>query len=765
MARNALNFLCAVFASMALVSCGGGGGGDGGNSPTPPAPVVVIPVVVIATAKVELDPGLPASLAAAITEVITPAGSASYGSPVPVTTNTQNGQTLVIAVDANGNILAAATDSSRDIKLSAASTATALVRLGMGDLTGASAGATIDASIAAQPTFAAFVTSVSNAMARGSPPIEDPIVQQQLSQLVALLAAPAKAVSSGASSLAIVEPRLTFAGPLPATLVPDRIGIFPFRSPVELTGSAAGKVFIANRMMIPWAVSTTDVNGAPLQAPPVVFAARASGEVAASPPGFNILVAQNEATQREIAADLIVRFLKTVLPFTPTPSCDNAALKAAVTSILKTAPAPLSGDALVSAVQNFFALDNMIKIGASCAPEGRKLSEILKPIANLLSVWSKAKGVSEGVSLIAHSQYAYVYWGRRWPYGVCQSAASVVISCAATYELTPSPLYMAPTASVSTTLTARDADGTFTLPSGELIASTSNVATIDPKTYRVTANSVGSVTLTLTDQATDKKAELPVTVVIPQVSPATVTVAPGQLFTLRMTDSQGRLVTTPPGTTWSVSGPNASNVRAFTLLDSNIASWIVDSNSPSGSLTVTANAPDGFAYSETSKAEITIRTSGATGVNVSILTPSGSVDLEGLFNTGLSSQDLFVDRIGVAISIPVPAGFDFNSGTFTYASQRQINQGYFDYTLNNRENDFKVVVLNFTGSVAQRYTFTIDRDQSDPATTVNCVGRAATCVTGTYVAVYEYPAQSPPGFGTAFLKTQTVPGRWRGDLR
>lgn len=759
MARNALNFLCAVFACMALVSCGGGGGGDGGNSPTPPAPVVVI-----ATAKVELDPGLPASLASAITEVITPAGSASYGSPVPVTTNTQNGQTLVIAVDANGNILAAATDSSRDIKLSAASTATALVRLGMGDLTGVSAGATIDASIAAQPTFAAFVTSVSNAMARGSPPIQDPIVQQQLSQLVALLAAPAKGVSS-ARSLAIVEPRLTFGGPLPATLVPDEVGIFPFSSPVELTGSAAGKVFIANRMMIPWAVSTTNVNGAPLQVPPVVIGARATDEVAASPPGFNILVAQNGATQKAITADLIVRAIKTVTPFLEASSCSDQALLTVVNSLLKTAPAPLTGDTLISTIENFFTLENMIEIGAKCVPEGSKLSKILKAAAKLIGVLSRAKGAYEGVSLIAHSRYAYVYSGRSWEYGVCVSAKSEVISCAATYELTPSPLYMAPKASFKTTLTAKDVRGNLTLPSGELLASTSNVATIDPKTYLVTANSVGSVTLTLTDQATNKKAELPVTVVIPQVSPATATVAPGQSFTLRMTDSQGRLVETPPGTTWSVSGPNASNVRASTLLDGNIASWTVGSNSPAGSITVTANAPDGFAYSATSKAEITIRTSGATGVNVNTLAPSGSLYLEGLFNTGLSSQDLFVDRIGVFINIPVPAGFDFNSGTFTYASQRQINQGYYDYTLNNRENDFKVVVLNFTGSVAQRYTFTIDRDQSDPATTINCVGRAATCVTGTYVAVYEYPAQSPPGFGTAFLKTQSVPGRWRGDLR
>src|SRR2546421_9271340 len=137
----------ALMGPLMLSACGGGG--EGGNSTTADMPQP--------STEVSLNASVPAAVSARIPTLLSPSGSWALGAGLPISTLGPSGQSLVLALDASGGVLLAATTSDSATVLSADTTGVALVRLALGPVASGTTGVQADGAIRANPDFAALV--------------------------------------------------------------------------------------------------------------------------------------------------------------------------------------------------------------------------------------------------------------------------------------------------------------------------------------------------------------------------------------------------------------------------------------------------------------------------------------------------------------------------------------------------------------------------------------------------------------------------------
>lgn len=564
---------------------------------------------------VSVDSSTPSSAIESINQLISPAGSGSIGSSLPVSLSGPSAQSIVMGLDSSGNILLAAIVSSSQTVLSADSTALALVRLVIGDVPTTQSGIALDTRIRATPGYSTLVEAVANALNHGTSPEVDHAVIQGIADVTVPVVEAISTTSGVFKAFTVDKPTAT--APLPFTVIVDDV---LNELPVQLTSNIYGQVGLTNAMPIPWQVSTVSVTGFPLTKNAILpgrsgLLSPGSISAGADNAGFNLTVMQSDQTHDAIGQDILVGALKTTLGLAglAAESCLNTAFTTALATDLDAYLAPgLPWSSFITKLAAF----NVAPFIKACT-SSITLKSILKATVNLLDGVAAVQTVANGVGVETEAAYAYFYWDNPNPpvnpVGVCEGSNWVVANCATSYTFNPSSIILAPSAVYTPqNLTAMADEKTTLVPAGLTYTAQAYAPfqVVDPSTGEIAATSnflqvIGLAgapfSLTVTDEATTAKGELSVSVVVPQIYPATSSIPVGSglsdIVALKLTDQNGNPVVLPSGNanwTSSVSTSQLQNVGAITGVASTW--WVSPPGGSPGSATITAVGADGTPY-------------------------------------------------------------------------------------------------------------------------------------------------------------------------
>jgi hypothetical protein len=563
---------------------------------------------------VSVDSSVPSSVIKSINQLISPAGSGSIGSSLPVSLSGPSAQSIVMGLDSSGNILLAAIVSSSQTVLSADSTALALVRLEIGDVPTTQSGIAIDSRIRATSGYTTLVEAVANALNHGTSPEVDHAVLQGIANVTVPVVA-AIYTSSGVKALTVDKPTATT--PLPFTVIADEV---LNELPVQLTSNSYGQVGLTNAMPIPWQVSTVSVIGFPLTTDanlPSRSGLLSPGSISAGADnaGFNLTVVQSDQTHDAIGKDLLVGALKTTLGLAglAAESCLNTAFTTALATDLDVYLDPgLPWSRFITQLAAF----NVTPLIKACT-SSITLKSILKATVNLLDGVAAVQTVANGVGVEAEAAYAYFYWDNPAPpvnpVGVCEGSDWVVANCATSYSFTPSSIVLAPSVAYDpqSTLTAMAGQQSTLVPAGlTYTAQTGAPFTVDSSTGQITATTNGlqivglggaPYSVKVSDEATTATGVLSVSVVYPQIYPATSSTPVGggllDIVTLKLTDKNGTPVILPPGNAnWTSSASTSQLQNLGSLTDAAVTSWYSPPGASPGTVTISAVGADGTPY-------------------------------------------------------------------------------------------------------------------------------------------------------------------------
>jgi hypothetical protein len=566
--------------------------------------------------QASLDSSVPDGIKSVIAAVVTPSAKGSLGSWLPITTNTPTGQSLILALDANNNIVLSAVTTSYSTTLSADSTALSLTRIAIGDIATSQSASAIDSAIRADPGYTSLVTAIQNALNANVAPTTDSAVLQALANVVSpAIARVSSAAGSRANIKALVSPILQSPNPivLPITVLSDQvIGTLP----VQIDSSGPHAVGLSNHMPIPWVASSTDASGATLEENAWVSSntllALGSGSIFSSTAGFNLTLEQNSKTHGQIVADLVSDAISIVTGFNSLSGegagCNLTALNAAIAAAAEVNFDGATWAAVRSAFGQFLATESA-EIAKECGANSF-VTEALSAVSQLQQALTLAKTAYKLGSALTEIAYAANYWSNPpATIGVCESAQGAVVNCAAAYQFTPAEVILAPGATTTPVLTAKDNRGNPTgVPSGLTYTPDNTPAfSIDHVTGAVTATSQAAGTptsVTVTDLEGSAQGTLSVGVVVPQITPATATAlvggGPSDIVTFTLTDASGKSVIVPPGVSWSSDDPTGVHLTNFTALTdpytTGKSSWYSPAGATPGQVTITAKAPDGSIY-------------------------------------------------------------------------------------------------------------------------------------------------------------------------
>jgi hypothetical protein len=455
-----------LWLSLLMLGCGatvGSGGGNGSNPSGPP------PIPSIQT-QISLDSAVPSNVMGMISQIISPLGTGSIGgtAPLPATVTTGD-ESVLIATDANEDIVLAAMANSPSTKLSANSTALALVRLALGVLSSSVSPAQVDSEIQATAEFPNLVSVISQALTAGTPPGTSTTVVQSVANVLSQLpgaAAPATAAASNSHAPALVNPTATSGAPF--TVLNN---IFT----MQVTGAdGSGGVLVVNNFPIQWTAAsyTADGHSTPLTPTPpsgniqlvgrkVGFTSLFTSNTPASVPGngeaFDLAISQTSDSQ---AANLVsigvdVTGLGLSLAGLKLPS---TCLTSGVGTVLKASPqwgayvSSPTWDNAWTTIKAIITVDGVTKIVSGCYTGAVPVQIAL--IAQIVSKWAAqfintayglykvATLTTAALSLAAEIAYANIYWNQYWPIptppstppfppiqaGICETA-NVLVNC------------------------------------------------------------------------------------------------------------------------------------------------------------------------------------------------------------------------------------------------------------------------------------------------------------------------------------------------
>lgn len=605
---------------LVLVSCGSGSStnssssGSGGASASISTPISTV---------VTVGASIPISTVNSIQEVISPSDAGSIGSRLEISMNGQTGQSVVLAIDVNGNIVLAAIVSSQNTVLSADSTALALVRLAVGDIPTKQAGSAIDEFVRDSTGYSALVAAVTNALNARSVPALDANVLRGIASVMSVVIpqlSPDENDATSGNAKTVAHPTVSGTG-YPYTVIEDEVlnGLWP----VQITGGDPIGIVVGNSMPIPWSASSVDAAGTKLTKEDKIIPKRSglfspgSETVLTSTSGMTLTLKQTPKTHARIVADLIAGVTKTILGFSDSKSCDLSALNLSLANAAELNIEPdLDWKAFRSVLAVFIVTDAAPLLRKCLSAVAAK--KAIAALVGLSETLGAIQAVPDTVSVVTEAAYAAEYWsGPPTTVGVCEDSAGHVVNCADKYTFMPASLIMAPGATTTAVLSATAKGQPTGIPSGLTFAPETALLTINANTRQVTAsNSFADVlrgggapiNLTVADMEGAATGTLAVAVLYPQISPrvASTTVG-GDLIKLVLTDANGTPVIVPAGVQWKSDDPagvKLKNVLPFgdlPVTDPGTSGWSLW-GSPSGSATgqvkIGAIGPDGMPYGE-----------------------------------------------------------------------------------------------------------------------------------------------------------------------
>ena len=453
-------------------------------------------------ATVTIDPSAPASVESMITEIVSPLDSQPLGTPLYVPVSEISGESMVLAVDANKNILLASLTTTNAVTLSSSSTALAVVRLAIGALPSSAVSGQLNAAIQGTMEFPHLVTLISAALTANTSPVTSSSVYSSIATILTQLPGPV-VTALQTSNRAIAHAQAAPVDvPSVTTSLPYALVNFSTKLPqtVSVTGTVAttGNVQVSNSTLIAWALAstatsaTTATSGRSLCLPNtgtsatnpdcsvvvpqtdllhdlgsvVSSSAISSGTVEGNAGGsFNLTLEQNYVSHYtnvvQIGGDLVatIAFFSTGAESASLGSCVKSFEEAVLPpdAAAKLAADP-TGAALESYLEGEFSAVSLAKSLLECG-------SALFPSSNAGS-WTFAQSVTAfafGLSRFALNEVsgvataaglpAEIYWTiRYWPFGkntfgVCeaQSPPNLVISnCAQSFAFNPGTVTLVP---------------------------------------------------------------------------------------------------------------------------------------------------------------------------------------------------------------------------------------------------------------------------------------------------------------------------------
>jgi hypothetical protein len=695
--------------------------------------------------NVQLDPSLPSSVGSLIASVVSPSGNGKLTDRIPISTAGRSGESILIALDANGDIVLASMASSESVTLSSDSTAIAFARLLLGPLPNGKTGADVATALRADQHYATLVASIAHSLSAKTTPSTDSNVIDNLITVTSDLAPTFVQSAPSARAMSVATPTAT----PPFTLVSGVLS-------VQITGSGPGGIVVSNSMPIQWSVSTFNVTGNPLatqllDAAPLSAPLPTSAVLPADDRGLTVVVQQTSATRAQNLADVETFLLQTVLEFLPVSNCDTAKIASATKGIVETG---LEGSSAISYEQGLglfkgaFSAPDVLTLVAQCS--SLSIAKFLQSVDKLVTGVMEVKAVvTEGVPAAVKGSFLAIYWGTNKPYGVCETYYWQIVSCATAYEFTPPFIALAPTATQTVDLEGLGATGNVDVPAGLVFTPyPPDVASVaadptNPGTITVSADNVGTTIYEVKDLATGAKGDLNVVVMNPVISPPSATVAPGATFHFSLIDplqldAQGNpvLITMPKLASWSVTGPAASEVTVLAGTQNNNVILSIPSDAWPGSATVTVVDQNNLGFGSQSVATVTINDA-MPSVTLTLNPPSLPATVGAVTMTATIAPPT-----GAPASAPVPTGtVTFTDQSGTLCSMVQISSGTATCT---------ATIMAAPDTVTATYSGDSNYSPTSSSAAITIMGQWA----GTWNGVYDftgYSSAAPTGTLTATI--------------
>jgi hypothetical protein len=140
-----------------------------------------------AEATVSIDSSVPATAQSAIASILSPIESEPLHSALNIPVSFVGGETLVLAVDSNNNILLASLTTTPSETLTTARTALALVRMPFGILPSTVSASQLNAAIQATAKFSNLVSLINASLSADSSPATSSSVAQSIAKAISQL--------------------------------------------------------------------------------------------------------------------------------------------------------------------------------------------------------------------------------------------------------------------------------------------------------------------------------------------------------------------------------------------------------------------------------------------------------------------------------------------------------------------------------------------------------------------------------------------------
>lgn len=582
----------AASAMVLLAACSGGGDvGESGGIPTPTA--------TLSTTAVSIDSSVPPSIAAAISDVMSPTSAGTIPGSLQIET-IPGSDSMLLAMDANGKLRLAAMASGPTTTFNAESTAVALVRIAIGVRPSGISASQTNQIIRATAEFQALVRLVEDAIKTDLSPLDYFGVADSVAVTTGQAVDSFSNILGGTS---VTTSALAFATtpvitPLPFNIVSSLSGV---ASVYVTSANRDGSVNLVNATLIAWVASSYDETGHLLRAP-----STNDGKILL-PPSSSWAILANKLAPWDVPQSIKLpgnngKGLDAILEQTPQSRLINTV--GVIAGVAKLTLSLLGGEslalmnkceagvesALIStgelealaaepsmdgfkaylkslAFQSPVKMHNLFK---DCIPNGKSVAaEFLGKLSGILTVLSEVGKVYDSTTLLVKAKLLGEYWDAPpKDVAVCIAGSSFlgipeIQNCVKKFKFdNPAPI-LVPNARFTPRITAlTSGDAPTGLPIGITHKSSDTVQAVvtvltpqdgTPQTGELVANGVGSATISVRDPFTRTEGNYPVTVVRPVIKPGVVKMGVGQAMALSLTDAGGNLVITDgSGLTWTL---------------------------------------------------------------------------------------------------------------------------------------------------------------------------------------------------------------------
>ena len=517
-------------AMMVVAGCGGGSDPEAAQ----PAPIQ------LASSVVSAGTAVPSATVAAVAQTLTPYGSASLGSAVPV----PDKESVVLAVDAQGQIrLAGFSAGGQATQLTAESTAVALVRLAVARPDHVTA-ADLNTHIRSAASFASLVSQVESSLASGTPFTSSPeLLRTVLS------------VARDAAQMVSTPQALTLATAVTSTSVespPYTIIDSPLMGEVRIDAERV----LENSTAVAWSVKSATYSGQPigaaalLDAPAGLFSRQylpkrleLAGDDGRT---FRLTVGQDAESRsknmRGILVDLIAEMVKDIANSECAASLVDAAIGAndlrelvsgsdinGVVGFLESQAAKAIGNA---SVQSQFA--------SGCLKNAKLEQFVAAKLGYLVPLFKAIDTVSSTASIVERLAVLGHFWDDSKEVVVCIGKNGSVANCVTRFRLVPDNFYMIVGDTYSAELKAFDTYDDETLVPSTVEIAADLAISASPTGVGTLVPAAGRWSMSIRDTVTQAKTEQTVELINPVFEFPELSLEAGQSRRVALVDPAGR---------------------------------------------------------------------------------------------------------------------------------------------------------------------------------------------------------------------------------